>query len=145
MIMQVEQISIFLENRVGRLQEVTDVLAENDINIRALSLADTSDFGILRLIVSKPGEGTRILREKGFTVRENDVIAVEVEDRPGGLAHILNLFSTSDISIEYMYAFVERKRDNAVMIFRVESVPRAVEALQKAGVSLLSNEDVCSL
>ena len=143
--MQVQQISIFLENRIGRLQEVTDVLAKNDINIRALSLADTSDFGILRLIVSKPDQATSILRDSGFTVRENDVIAVEVEDRPGGLARILDLFSASGISVEYMYAFVERKRDNAVMIFRVESVPRAVEALQGAGVSLLSNDEVCSL
>jgi len=143
--MQVKQISIFLENRVGRLQEVTDVLAKNSINIRALSLADTSDFGILRLIVSDPDTATRILRESAFTVRENDVIAVEVEDRPGGLAHILDLFSNSGISVEYMYAFVERKRDNAVMIFRVESVPRAIKALQDAGVSLLSNDEVCSL
>ena len=143
--MQVQQISIFLENRVGRLQEVAEVLAKNEINIRALSLADTSDFGILRLIVSKPDAATSILRESGFTVRENDVIAVEVEDRPGGLAHILDLFSNSGISVEYMYAFVERKRDNAVMIFRVESVPRAIKALQDAGVSLLSNEEVCSL
>jgi hypothetical protein len=143
--MQVHQISIFLENRVGRLEEVTEVLAENEINIRALSLADTSDFGILRLIVTKPKEAATILRDRGFTVRENDVIAVEVDDHPGGLAHILKLFSSSGISVEYMYAFVEQHSGNAVMIFRVESVPGAVKALQDAGVSLLSNEQVCSL
>ena len=143
--MQVKQISIFLENRVGRLQEVADVLTKNEINIRALSLADTSDFGILRLIVNKPDEATEILRGSGFTVRENDVIAAEVEDRPGGLARILGLFSSGDISVEYMYAFVERKTDNAVMIFRVESIPRAIEALKDAGIALLSNEDVCGL
>ena len=143
--MQVQQISIFLENRVGRLQEVTQVLAHNDINIRALSLADTSDFGILRLIVNKPDEAVRILRENGFTVRENEVIAVEVDDRPGGLARILELFTGAGISVEYMYAFVERKTDHAVMIFRVESVPRAIKTLQDAGVSLLSNEEVCAL
>lgn len=143
--MQVQQISIFLENRVGRLQQVAQTLAANDINIRALSLADTSDFGILRLIVNRPGDATRILRDAGFTVRENEVIAVEVDDRPGGLAHILELFSTAGISVEYMYAFVERKSDNAVMVFRVESVPRAIKTLQDAGVSLLSNTDVCSL
>ena len=143
--MQVQQISIFLENRVGRLMEVADVLAKNQINIRALSLADTSDFGILRLIVSKPDEATRILRQGGFTVRENEVLAVEVEDQPGGLAHILDLFSKAGISIEYMYAFLERKTANAVMIFRVESLPRAVKALQDAGVSLLSDADVADL
>ena len=143
--MQVKQISIFLENRVGRLEEVTDALAKGDVNIRALSLADTSDFGILRLIVSKPEEAAKILRDKGFTIKENDVIAVEVEDKPGGLARILHLFSSSGISVEYMYAFVERRSDNAVMIFRVESVPRAVKALQDAGIPLLSNDEVCSL
>ena len=143
--MQVKQISIFLENRVGRLQEVADVLTKNEINIRALSLADTSDFGILRLIVNKPDEATEILRGSGFTVRENDVIAAEVEDRPGGLTRILGLFSSGDISVEYMYAFVERKTDNAVMIFRVESIPRAIETLESAGIPLLSNEDVCDL
>jgi hypothetical protein len=143
--MQVHQISIFLENRIGRLEEVTQVLAESDINIRALSLADTSDFGILRLIVNKPEEAVRILRDGGFTVRENDVIAVEVDDRPGGLARILGLFSGAGISVEYMYAFVERHSGNAVMIFRVESVPRAVKALQDAGISLLSDAQVCSL
>ena len=143
--MQVQQISIFLENRVGRLQEVTDLLAENDINIRALSLADTSDFGILRLIVNKPEQTIRMLREGGFTVRENEVIAVEVEDRPGGLARTLELFSRAGISVEYMYAFVERKTANAVMIFRVELISRAVKTLQDAGISLLSNDEVCSL
>jgi len=143
--MQVQQISIFLENRVGRLMEVTDVLAKNQINIRALSLADTSDFGILRLIVSNPDQAAKILREGGFTVRENEVLAVEVTDQPGGLAHILGLFNTAGISIEYMYAFLERKTENAVMIFRVESLPRAIKALQDAGVSLLGDADVATL
>jgi hypothetical protein len=143
--MQVKQISIFLENRVGRLQEVADVLGKNGINIRALSLADTSDFGILRLIVNRPDEGTAILRQAGFTVRENEVIAAEVEDCPGGLAKILRLFAGAGISVEYMYAFVEQRTGNAVMIFRVESGPRAVKTLQDAGVALLSNDDVCAL
>lgn len=143
--MQVKQISIFLENRIGRLQEVAEVLSKNEVNIRALSLADTSDFGILRLIVNKPDEATEILRAAGFTVRENDVIAAEVEDRPGGLAQLLDLFSGAGISVEYMYAFVERKIDNAVMIFRVESIPKAIKTLEDAGIALLSNEDVCGL
>lgn len=143
--MQVRQISIFLENRVGRLQEVAQVLAGNAVNIRALSLADTSDFGILRLIVNKPEEATQVLRQSGFTVRENEVIAAEVEDRPGGLSRLLSLFAGSGISVEYMYAFVERRTTNAVMIFRVESVPKAVKVLQDAGIALLSNDDVCAL
>ena len=143
--MVVKQISVFLENRVGRLQEVTEVLANSEINIRALSLADTSDFGILRLIVNKPEAALDVLQEAGFTVRENEVIAVEVEDKPGGLARILGVFSSAGISLEYMYAFVERKADNAVMIFRVESNAKVIKSLQDAGVSLLSDEEVRAL
>ena len=143
--MVVKQISVFLENRVGRLQEVTEVLANSEINIRALSLADTSDFGILRLIVNKPEAALDVLQEAGFTVRENEVIAVEVEDKPGGLARILGVFSSAGISLEYMYAFVERKTDNAVMIFRVESNAKVIKSLQDAGVSLLSDKEVRAL
>jgi hypothetical protein len=143
--MQVKQISIFLENRVGRLQEIAEVLATHGINIRALSLADTSDFGILRLIVNQPEQALGILRSSGFTVKENEVIAAEVEDRPGGLAKILRLLSSAGVSVEYMYAFFERRTQNAVMIFRVESVPRAIKTLQDGGVALLSNDDVCGL
>ena len=143
--MQVQQISIFLENRVGRLQEVTDLLAENDINIRALSLADTSDFGILRLIVNKPEQTIRMLREGGFTVRENEVIAVEVEDRPGGLARTLELFSRAGISVEYMYAFVERSGNNAVIIFRFDNVDQAIAVLLKNAVNILDGKKITSI
>jgi len=143
--MQVRQISVFLENRVGRLQEVTEVLARAGINIRALSLADTSDFGILRLIVNRPEEVAAILRQEGFTVKENEVIAAQVEDKPGGLARLLRLFASAGISVEYMYAFVERQQENAVMIFRLESIPRAVKILQDAGIPLLSEAEVSSL
>ena len=137
--MQVKQISIFLENRVGRLQEVADVLTKNEINIRALSLADTSDFGILRLIVNKPDEATEILRGSGFTVRENDVIAAEVEDRPGGLARILGLFSSGDISVEYMYAFSEAETGRAALIFRFDDPGSAVEHLNEAGINVFAD------
>jgi hypothetical protein len=143
--MHVRQISIFLENRVGRLHEVTGVLAGAGINIRALSLADTSDFGILRLIVDRPEEAQRILKERGFTVRESQVIAAEVEDQPGGLYRLLGLFQQAGISVEYMYAFVERRTDRAVMIFRVEADARAIQTLRDAGVSLLSEDEICAL
>lgn len=143
--MLVKQISIFLENRVGRLEEVTGVLAEADVNIRALSLADTSDFGILRLIVNKPDEAAEALQKAGFTVRENEVVAAEVDDRPGGLAKILQVFSTAGISLEYMYGFLERKAENAVMVFRVESNAKAIKSLQDAGVSLIGADEICAL
>ncbi len=144
--MFVKQISVFMENRAGRLEEITGILAKAGINIRALSLADTSDFGILRLIVNNPDGAADILKQNAFTVRENDVIATEVDDRPGGLHEILNLFSKAGISIEYMYAFLERKRDDhAVLIIRVEAAAKAVQMLQDAGKHLLTANEAYSL
>lgn len=143
--MYVKQISVFLENRAGRLEEITRVLAEGDINIRALSLADTSDFGILRLIVNQPEKAMTSLRDAGFTVRENGVIAVEVEDKPGGLHQILQLFGKAGISIEYMYAFFEKKTEKAIMIIRVENTDQAINALKEAKVPLLTSKEVYEL
>ena len=108
--MNVEQISIFLENKSGRLAEVTSVLSEAGINIRALYLADTADFGILRLIVNDAEKARRILKEHGFTVEKTKVVAIEVQDRPGGLSKILDTMKAEGINVEYMYAFVEKER-----------------------------------
>ncbi len=143
--MRVEQISIFLENKSGRLAEVTDVLARNSINLRALSLADTADFGIFRLIVNDPEKTTRVLKENGFTVGKNEVVAVEVPDRPGGLAGILATLRGQGINVEYMYAFVQKSEGNAVLIFRFDEIEKAVAALQRAGVRLLSGDEVQNL
>lgn len=143
--MRVKQLSVFLENRSGRLREVTDLLGNAGINIRALSLADTSDFGILRLIVNKPDEAYRILRDAQFTIRETDVLAVEVEDQPGGLARVLRIFESGGVNVEYMYAFVEKATDNAIMIFRVEDPDQSAQLLQDNGVRLLNGEAVYSL
>jgi hypothetical protein len=143
--MQVKQISIFMENRAGRLEEITGVLAKAQINIRAISLADTSDFGILRLIVNKPQQAEEILRKAGFTIRENTVIACVIEDRPGGLHKMLDLFAKTGMSIEYMYGFFERHTDKAVMIIRVADPEKAIKILLDGGIELLSGEKVYSL
>jgi len=143
--MKVKQLSIFLENQSGRLAEVTGTLGSEGINIRALSLADTSGFGILRLIVNDIAKAHDVLHGKGFTVSETDVIAVEVPDRPGGLASILRILGDKEINIEYMYAFVEKSSQNAVVIFRIENVDQAIEALQASGVRILSSKEVYSL
>lgn len=143
--MRVRQISIFMENRAGRLREITGILAAAGINIRALSLADTSDFGILRLIVNKPADASTILRKEGFIIRENDVIASVIQDRPGGLHELLNVLGEANISVEYMYGFFERKTDNAVMILRVENPQEAITVLQQSGFTLLSGEQVYSI
>jgi hypothetical protein len=140
--MKVEQISIFLENKSGRLAEVTAALAGAGINIRALSLADTADFGILRLIVNDTEKAKQVLKENGFTVGKTEVLAVQVPDKPGGLAGILQLLKEEGINVEYMYAFVEKSGENAVIIFRFDNIDRAIEALTKAGVRILKGQEV---
>ncbi len=145
--MKVKQISVFIENRSGRLREVAGTLGANGINIRALSLADTSDYGILRLIVDKPDRALAVLRGANFTLSETDVIAVEVKDAPGGLSHVLDVLGNAGINVEYMYAFVEKSTDsnNAVMIFRIEDIDGAVKVLEKAHVTILTNNQITKL
>lgn len=143
--MQVRQISVFIENRAGRLREITGVLSKQNVNIRALALADTSDFGILRLIVDKPDSTLLILRREGFTIRENTVIACAVEDKPGGLDNILNVLADVNISVEYMYGFVEKNAKEAVMVIRVEDTEKAIETLLENGVKLLKGEEIYSM
>ncbi|TWJ19882.1 ACT domain-containing protein [Geobacter argillaceus] len=138
--MNVEQISIFIENKSGRLAEITSILDEAGINIRALSLADTSDFGILRLIVNDREKAKSILKERGFTVNKTEVVAVEVPDRPGGLARILKTLDSDAINVEYMYAFVERCGENAVIIFRFDETDKAIKTLQTNGIAILDGE-----
>ncbi|MGE5173870.1 MAG: ACT domain-containing protein [Betaproteobacteria bacterium] len=140
--MKVEQISIFLENKSGRLAEVTDVLAKNGINIRALSLADTADFGILRLIVNDLEKTKKILKANGFTVSQNEVVAVEVPDLPGGLAGILRALQGKGINVEYMYAFVQKTEGNAVLIFRFDEIERAIDTLRNADIRILKGDEV---
>ncbi|MBW1635161.1 MAG: ACT domain-containing protein [Deltaproteobacteria bacterium] len=143
--MLVEQIAVFLENKSGRLAEITAILAENDTNIRALSVADTADFGILRLIVNDVEKARTILQEAGFTVGKTNVLAVEVVDKTGGLATVLKSLHNAGINVEYMYAFVNKSGGNAVLIFRFEKMDEAIDVLQKDGFTLLSGEQVCAL
>ncbi|WP_432822956.1 ACT domain-containing protein [Trichloromonas sp.] len=143
--MKVEQISIFIENKSGRLAEVTRVLGEAGVNIRALSLADTSDFGILRLIVNKTDQAKSVLKEKGFTVNKTDVVAVEVPDRPMGLFGILEILDQGKVNVEYMYAFVERCGENAVIIFRFDNTEEAIQVLTQGGVNILQGERIYNM
>ena len=138
--MKVEQISVFIENKSGRLAEIARLLGEAGINIRALSLADTTDFGILRLIVNDRETAKQVLKEKGFTVSKTEVVAVEVPDRPGGLAEILQALDRESINVEYMYAFVERCGENAVIIFRFDGTEKAIEVLMDKGFNILAGE-----
>lgn len=143
--MKVEQISVFLENKSGRLADVTNVLAEARINLRALSLADTADFGILRLIVDDTERAKAVLKDGGFTVGKTEVVAVEVQDKPGGMAAILNALKGEAINVEYMYAFVRKSGEHAVIIFRFDDLDKAIEVLRAAGIRVLKGEEVNEL
>ena len=135
--MIIKQISIFMENTTGRLAEVTALLAEAGINMRALSIADTADFGILRMVVDKPDETVRLLKEAGFTAKETNVIGVEVPDQPGELARIMWRFRDEGIGIEYLYASLEQKANKAVIIIKVDDVAAGVAMLEKHGFATI--------
>jgi hypothetical protein len=138
--MKIRQISVFIENKVGRILEITEALGKNGINIRALSLADTSDFGILRMIVNDIEKGMTVLREKGFIVKDSYVVAVEVPDKPGGLAEVLKILGSKGFNVEYMYAFFEQLQNKALLIFRFENPEEAVRVLTQNGVNVASEE-----
>ncbi len=140
--MLVKQISVFLENKSGRLADVTRTLADNHINICALSIADTTGFGILRLIVNKPEEAEKILSDDQFTVSCTNVIAIGVEDKPGGLAKALDILNENNISIEYMYAFVGKTGNEAFVILRVENPDEAVKTLSSCDISIIPSQQV---
>lgn len=143
--MRVEQISVFLENKAGRLAEVSRILAEAGVNIRALSLADTSDFGILRLIVNDNAKAKEALKSHGFTVGKTDVLAVEVEDRPGGLHKILDSLYRCNVNVEYMYAFVQQSGNNAVIIFRFDNLDEAIKVLRDHEVKVIRGEELYAM
>ena len=135
--MLLKQISIFLENSVGRIEEVTRVLAEADINLRAISIADTRDFGILRIIVDKHEDALKTLENSGFAIRLTDVAAVEIPDSPGSLQFVLELFQKSKINIEYLYAFLQNKPGRAAVIFKLEDMARGQQVIEENNLSLI--------
>lgn len=143
--MKLEQISVFLENRRGRLWKALNILSNANINIRALSIADTSEFGILRMIVPDPDLAKSILEEANFVVKVNDVIAVGVPDVPGGLECILGVLNKMGVNVEYLYAFVEKKRDNAIVVIRTENIDDGIKALENGGITVLSSKEVYTI
>ena len=138
--MNIKQISIFLENKKGRLAEVINCLAEEGVNIRALSLADTKDFGVLRLIVNDPDKTRDVLKKNKFVVQETDVIGIEIEDRPGGLSKVLGALDKEGLNVEYMYATVEKSKDKAVVIFKVDEYKKAIEVLSGHGITVIKSD-----
>lgn len=140
--MTVKQLSIFVENRSGRMAEITRKIAEAGVDIRALSIADTADFGILRLIVDRPEQAEKALREKGLTVSLTEVIAVQIADRPGGFAEAVQVLTDAGVNVEYMYAFVCRREGQACVIVRVDDSACAVDALSSKGIGMLTQKEI---
>lgn len=140
--MTINQISVFLENKSGRLADVTKVLAEGNINIRAMTIADTADFGILRLIVSEPDRACELLEKHGFTVRITKVLGIEIDDKPGGLHKVMDIFKNSGVNIEYLYASLERKNEKAVVIFKVENVELGLQIIERNSLVAVSGKNL---
>lgn len=143
--MLVKQISVFVENKSGRLAEVASCLAAEGIDTRALSLADTTDFGVLRLIVNKPDKALETLKNCEFTVSITDVIAVMVPDVPGGLAEVLEVFKSKKIDIEYMYAFLGNEPDKATVILRINNPEATIQELKDTKIHILEAQEVYSM
>ena len=140
--MQIQQLSVFIENKPGRMAEVTEVLAEANIDIRAISVADTRDFGILRVIVDKPKEAVEALKAHGMTVTLTKVIAVGIDDKPGAFSKAVRLLSNEGFDVEYMYAFISRDKGKAYVIIRLDNGQKAAEALHANGFEILSPEAI---
>ena len=140
-----DQLSIFLENKEGRLFNTLDIIEELNINIRALSIADTSEFGILRLIVSDPLMVKEKLEEKNFIVKITKVLAVAITDEPGGLNKVLKILDENNINLEYLYAFVEQKTYDAIVILRLEDMGEGLQILKEGDLTVISPEEIYSL
>lgn len=135
----IKQISIFVENKFGRLAKITETLGENGIDISALSLADTTDFGVLRLIVDKPELAVDVLRESGVAAKCTEVVGVALKHSPGGVAEVLKVITENDITIEYMYAFVGKHHGKAMMVVKTDDMPKTAEILPKNGIEVLES------
>ena len=140
--MKIKQISVFLENKKGRLFDVCRLLGENDVNIRALTIAETENFGVLRIVVDKPDDAVKLLGDNNFTANVTEVVAVEVSDKPGGLAEVLKTLADGNVNIEYMYGFVEKFSDKALLVFRFEDIELATSTLTANKIKVVSEQEI---
>lgn len=140
--MKTRQLSVFVENKPGRLAEITSILAEEHVDIRAVSVSDTTDFGILRLIVNDPDRGREVLQRHGCTVSLTEVIIIRISDQPGALAIPMKLLYDNSISVDYMYAFLSRREEAASVILRVDDCDKAIALLQQNGIGMIGEEEI---
>lgn len=138
----IKQISVFVENKPGRVARVAKTLSDAGVNIRALTIAEAGDFGVIRMVVDDTEKGYRVLRDKGFTVSETDVLAVELKDVPGGLYEVANTLGMNNINVDYAYAFVTARAERAMLILRVDDITRAAQVLSEAGVRIATKEEI---
>jgi len=143
--MKLTQISVFLENRKGRLYDVCSLLGKNKINIRALTIAETEKFGVLRIVVDNPDKAMQVLKKNNFVANLTDIVAVEVEDRPGGLAAILKILALNNINLEYMYGFVEKSSDRALLVFRFDDPDKAITVFKKNKIKVVGSKEIKEL
>ena len=136
--MTIKQISVFLENVSGRLAEVTKILSDGGVNLRAITIADTADFGILRIVCDNPHKALEVLEKNDFTARETEVLAVEVDDKPGGLSQVMDIFYKNGVNIEYLYTSLEKNRDRAAVIFKVEDVELGQRIIKENGLTAIT-------
>ena len=143
--MAIKQLTVFVENKQGALVSITDTLSKNDINLRALSIAETQDFGMLRLIVNDTETAEKVLKEEGYLIKVNDVVGVKIGDTPGKLSAALRVLDEKKINMDYLYAFMARTEKHAYVVIRVEDNDVAEKALEDAGFHMITEEDVCKL
>jgi len=138
----IKQISLFVENKPGRMAKVSKTLSDAGVNIRALTVAEAGDFGVIRMVVDDPEKGYKVLHDGGFTVSETEVLAVEMKDIPGGLYEIVNTLGESEVNVDYAYAFVTTKAERALLIIRVDNLEKARKVLTDAGIKLATREEI---
>ena len=143
--MKIKQLSIFLQNRMGSLSKPLEVLTVADVNIRAMCMADTSEFGILRLVVDNPEKGKEALEQNNFLVKMTEIIAIEMHDAPGGLTSVLNIIRDNNIDLEYLYAFTHDKKDKAILLLHTDEIDELIEVLNKNNIRILPSEEVYNL
>ena len=143
--MAIKQLTVFVENKQGTLVTVTDTLSKHNINLRALSIAETQDFGILRLIVNDESAAEKVLAEEGYLIKITDVVGVKIGDAPGKLSEALHIIADNDINIDYLYAFMARTEKHAYVVIRVEDNQAAEKALEDAGFHIITNADINKL
>lgn len=139
---EIKQISLFVENKPGRMAKVSKTLSDSGVNIRALTIAEAGDFGVIRMVVDDPERGYKVLKDNGFTVSTTDVLAVEMKDTPGGLYEIVNALGESGVNVDYAYAFVTAKAQKAMLILRVDDLAKARAALSSKGVKIATKEEI---